>query len=72
MQATINPAPKYFRKLLLRAGILSIMLICIAEIVFVCLYYIHEPLAWPFLMQATAMFIGTLIGLILGIRRSII
>jgi uncharacterized protein (DUF486 family) len=72
MNTAMQKPPVSFRKLLLRAGILSVMLICIAEIVFVCVYYIHEPLAWPFLMQAAAMFIGTVIGLVLGIRRSLI
>ena len=64
-----NSAPTpYAARFLLRVGIVTIIFICLLEIVVVCSLYLHEPLAWLFLLQAGAMLIGAIIGLIAGLR----
>jgi hypothetical protein len=58
--------PKSLHEKLFRVifGVLVVFALC--EIVVISTIYIHEPLAWAFLLQAAAMFIGGLSGLIIG------
>ncbi len=58
-----------WRKRFLRGGMLAIMVLAIGEILLVSSLYIHEPLAWPFILQAVAMFLGALSGYIIGVRK---
>jgi uncharacterized protein (DUF486 family) len=57
-------------KKLVRMVFFAVVILALAEIVIVSTMYIHEPLAWAFLLQAAAMIIGALSGLIIGKRRA--
>jgi uncharacterized protein (DUF486 family) len=62
-------ATHQFSQSALRVGLLSIAVFAVGEIIIVSTFYLHEPLAWPFILQGVAMLLGAVAGGIIGTKK---